>query len=211
MQNLYKYTRFFQPSEIYNDKFTPRFLGSLESFTDIINNDPPPISFFTYRPWEVPHMKKLHNDYYNIIYIFAKICRVKLMWRDLLPPDASTIHQGLWVIGEVIRVQIWIHLADHYFRAYINYKNWIKQNCKGAAIKAGYNDIRYYASKVLAMQSNTIFIYLKNALVNDHAYEIRLENYIKEMFDLDYKNYNTDSPEYDHAVSKKFHHKRMLL
>jgi len=210
MQN-YKYIKFFQPSEIYSEKFTPRFLDSLKSFTDVLNNDPPPVSPFTYRPWEVPYQKGLHEDYYNILYIFAKICRVKLMWRDMLPPDAATVNHGLWVIGEITRVYTWIHLADHYFKAYFNYKNWIMQNCKGAATKAGYNDIRSYASHTLTIQRDTICIYLKSALENAHAYEIRLENYIKEMFDLDYKNYNTDVPEYDHAVSKKFHHKRMLL
>jgi len=211
MQNLYKYTCFFQPSEVYNDKFTPRFLESLKSFIDTLNNDSPESSPYCYIPWEVPTQQTVHEDFYNILYIFAKLCRVKLMYRDMLPPDASTIHHGLWIIGESLKVQIWIHLANHFFTAYFNYKHWMIKSCKSIATRAGYKDIRSYASHTLAIQRDTIYIYIKNLLAFDHGYELRLERYIKEMYDLDYKNYNTDSPEYYHAISNKFHHKRMLL
>jgi len=210
MQN-YKYTGFFQPSEIYDDKFTFRFRESIKSFKEVLYKDPPQVSQFHYIPWELPYNKRLRADYYNIFIIFAKLCRVKLMWRDMLPPDASTVHHGLWVIGEVTRIEIWIHLANHFFTAYFNYQNWIKDNCKGAATKAGYKDIRSYASNVLDRQRYAIYIYITSILEHDHGYELRLESHIKEMFKLDYKNYNTDTPEYYHAVSSKFHHKRMLL
>ena len=121
MQN-YKYTKFFQPSENYNEKFTSRFLDSLKSFTETMTDDPPPPTINSYLPWTMPYQKKLRDDYYNILYIYAKACQVKLMWRKMLPPDASTISKGLWIIGDHGRVQIFGHLANHYFNAYFQYQ-----------------------------------------------------------------------------------------
>lgn len=212
MQNLYKYTRYFQPSETYNHKFPHKFITAVGKFLCEIDNDPPETTPFTYTPWIVPYYYKPIKDYYyNIFIIFARVCRVKLMWRDMLPPDAVTIHHGLWVIGESLRVQIWIHLANHYFKGYFAFENWIKKNCKKESIQAGYGDIRSYASHLLEIQRDTTYKFITSILEPSGKYEVKLESYIKEMFDLDYKKYNTDRREYYHAISYKFHHKRMLL
>lgn len=211
MQNLYKYTKYFQPFIIYDEGFTHKILQALRSFQSKLTNDPPKKTKFHYEAWKLSHQKPVKDNYYNILYIYAKMCGVKLMWRKLLLPHAERIEKGLWVMGEYSRVRIWIQIMSYYFKGHFGYKNWIKDNCKEEAIKRGYADIRSYASNLFDIQRDTIYVFIKELLEEDKEYELWLENVIKERFNLDYKAYRTDKHEYYHAISKKFHHKRMLL
>jgi hypothetical protein len=211
MQNLYKYLRDLQSLKLHEKSHTEKVLEDFRNLNEIIKENPIEKSFVISTQWELPYSKAIRDYHYNILYIFAKHFQVKLMWRDLLPPDASIIHHGLWVIGESERVQIWIGFMSYFFQGYYGYSQWLRTSCKEEAKKAGYADTRGYASKQLEVHRDTIYIYVKNQLDIDHSAELRLENIIKEQFKLDYKKYNTDHPEYYHAISRHFHHKRMLL
>lgn len=211
MQNLYKYTKYFQPSVIYDGGYTDKICRSLRFLQLELINTPPDKTEFHYRAWKLPYHNPIKDEYYNILYIYAKICRVKLMWRKLLLPHAEAIEKGFWVMGEYSRVHIWTQIMSHYFEGYFAYKSWIKNNCKEESIGAGYRDVRSYASKLLDIQLDTIYVFTKELLEEDKEYELWLENVIKERFNLDYKAYRTDKYEYYHAISTKFYHKRMLL
>lgn len=211
MQNLYKYTNHFKPLIICNSELIHKTLQSLQSLQFELINNPPDKTEINYKEWKLSYHNPLKSEYYNILYIYAKLCRVKLMWRNIISRNGFEVIKGLWIIGEKSRIHIFDHIMTHYFRGYLSYQSWLKNDCKEESIKAGYRDVRSYASKLLDIQRDTIYVFIKKLLEEDKKYELWLENVIKERFNLDYKKYRTDKREYYHAISKKFYHKRMLL
>lgn len=212
MDIKYNYTRYFQPSGTYNLRFTKRFINQLGSLDNELRTNPPTNNHYTYIHWVVPYSQPLSNDYYIILYNFAKLCQVKLQWyTDITKRDGKSIR----IIGTQTRVNICHHLLEHFFKGHIQFGQWLKVNCKQESKKANYKDVRLYASKQLAIQRDTICIYIKSLLEvdsdNREKTEKHLENWILEFYKLDLKNYNTINKLYNHAISTKFYHKRMLL
>jgi len=221
MKNLNKYTKFFQPTECYDDKFTHKFIQSVKIF---YKNSYKKLSSKTeikYSLWILPYDRPLREDYYNILFIFAKLCKVKLMWRNLITQDPFDIYKGLWVIGVQENMELWMYIANYFFKGHFTYETHIKNKWNNSCsyeidlekLPKGQNyiEVKAYASQLLEIQRDTIYSFIKKILVPDLGYTLWLENVIKEQFKLDYKNYNTDVHEYYHAISTKFCHKRMLL
>lgn len=201
MQNLKIYQQHFKPITIDGDNFTHVFMQSVKSFHKEMFDTH--LEMVDQIPWKMPEPNTINDEYYDILIILASYCKVKLMWRDLLPPDASIIQHGLWVIGKSTNINHFSNIADYFFTHHLEYGRWLRdQNTSNASI-------------MLAIQRDTIYIYIykllepyKNEL---YKYNLWLENIIKYKYKLDFKKYPTDHQEYYHAISRKFHHKRMLL
>ena len=210
MQNLYPYTRYFQPSKTYTDEFLQRFLDGLNSVDREMLKNPLNESPYTFKEFEMPFGLSLTHYYYNILFAIAKWGKVKLMWRNLLNSKTLRPIRGLYIIGEENRVELIHHIINHYIRAELGYINYIKANKKEECKRLNFGNIKLYASKLIDAQRNTICNYLDNLLEEDRAYEHRLENYIIEQFDLDFKEYRGKKVYY-FAITKHYVHKRMLL
>jgi hypothetical protein len=157
----------------------------------------------------MPYGKPLKDEYFDTFVILAKLCKVKLMWKELLVE--GVIIKGISAIGVHDRVLLWIQVVDHLFTYYLSLEAYIKSNLQRESKEHGFTDIRNYSSYLIEIQRDTIYVYLKKLLESDYSYELWLENVIKEQFRLDYKKYNTDKHEYYHAISTSFYPKRMLL
>jgi len=211
MQNYKKYIGYFTCSPIMPADQTTAFINALGKFNKRINHYPLPDDRLCHLIWRMPEDKPMRDDYYDLFYIMAKYIGVKLMWRDLLGYDDHKVIHGLLVIGPSVRVELWTHIMTIFFEGYFEYHKWLKYNKIDEAKGKGYQDIRTYSRVLLRLQIDTIVTYLKDKLAMPVAYWLRLENWIKEAYKLDYKKYNTDHHEYYHAISTKFQNKRMLL
>ena len=166
--------------------------------------------YLIYQSWCPSY--RLHKEIDTILYkIIAEFCGVKLMWRDILDSGGSYIKQGLWIIGEKHRIELWVTFLDYYLRGIKDYRNYMKSNNRARAKKAGYKSIRSYTSKSIKDLVINLYREIQTILVTNSIYESWLENVIKEQFTLDYKNYNTTDKIYYNAISNHYHHKRMLL
>lgn len=210
MQNLYKYTRYFQPALNCPDGVNPRFSRAFRKFWDLYSVDFPPEEEKISIDYHLPELTSYSQDYYNILYIFSKYFQVRPMYRKLLVDDQ--VIKGFFIIGETHRVNLWINIVDHYFTELFKYQEHIKQTCKVEAKEAGYKDVRKYASQLVAKELDATYRYIKKFLVDTDNYDRLLEIYIMGQQKLSYKDYNQTSNSYWHAVSgKKFFHKRMML
>ena len=219
MQNLYPYTRYFQPSKTYNEEFLQRFLDGLNSVDRELLKNPLEITPYSFKEFEMPYGLHLTHYYYNILVAIAKCGRVKLMWRLFLSKKTMASVRGLYIIGGENRIELVHHILTHYMKAEIGYANYIKENKRAEAKRQNFGNIRLYTSKLIEEQRNTITNYINNLLANDSfelikeymAYIHKLENYILEQYDLDFKKYNAEKKIYYHTITNNFVHKRMLL
>lgn len=195
---------------VYDHKFIGGFISQLRKFNQTLAAKPIPESKMEHIEWD-PHNTKLKADHYNILYYIAKYTKVKVMWREKLEEDATTVKKIIWVIGERNRIMIFEAIATHWFIGQYEFERWVKQNDRHMSKGMHHKSIRSYSSYLLEQQADMLTVFLKGILDFDPSYELHLEGYVKERYKLDYKKYNTDHPEYYHAISNKFHHKRMLL
>lgn len=211
MQNTYTYTKFFQPSEVYDKSFTKKMMKALVNLSINLKSYPITETEFINIQWEFPYHKSYSEKFYNIIYLYAKLIHVKVMYKDILESSSLDTKKSLLIIGDTSRVHIMIHVMNHYFKGYFQYEQWIKHNCKKEAKWVGVKDIRIYSSKLLELQLDKLYNFAKSLLEIDEKYEHRLENYIMGQFNLDYKSYNTNAKAYYHAISTTYQHRRMLV
>jgi len=211
MQIINKYTKYFKPLESTEKDFTQSFLTALGNFMSELKENPLESTHFTYQTWELPYSKTLGDRYYNILYIYARVCGVKLMWKLLIDQERNDPKKGLYIIGEYDRIRIWIYIADIYFKASIQYERYLVYSQKELLLQVKTKEARENASKQIEVQRDTIYKFIEDALEVDISYEKWLENIIVEKFRLDYKDYKTDKKEYYHAISKTFHNRRMLI
>lgn len=210
MQTLYTYTKFFQPSEVYDKSFTKKMLKALTNLSINIYKNPPEKTKYDHRQWDLPYNKPYLDKYNDIIFIYAKLTGVKVMFKDII--HMGGIRKSLLLIGEKSRVRILSHILDHYFKGYFEYQQWIRINLFEEAKKNIPEwDIRAYASKLLKEQADTIYKFTKSLLKEDDEARYKLESYINEQMKLDYKDYKTDKHTYDHAINTHYRHRRMLL
>jgi hypothetical protein len=215
MQNLYKYTRYFQPAESYDEHFTQHFIVYVEAMLREMRDDPIEKSEIHSIDFTMPSQNKVRDEYYNILCILAKLTKVKLMWKNILSHDTHQVIRGLTIVGEIKRIKICNHIMSYYFRAYFMYKQDIKSKGAGVARQAGFKDVRNYSSNLLLKQRVMLRKALIDALATDIKYESWLESIVKEKHRLDYKRYIKAEARaqsvYEHAISRTFHHRRMLL
>lgn len=211
MEHIYNYIKFFQPSKTYTEEFQGRFLDALHSLKRELKNSPPDISPYVYRNWHLPYGQNLSKYHYNILYALAKFCRVKLMWKNVLVRSTFNTLRGLTVIGEEHRVDIFIHVLNHYITAELGYAKYIKENKRVEAKEQNFKHVGLYASKLIESQRELICTYCKEILEENKIAERKLENYIMAQFKLDFKNYPTDKKLYYNAITTSFVEKRMLL
>jgi len=197
----------------YNGRPLEKFSRGVSRFVDEINTQPIPYELhIIHKEYRLPLNKELSkNKHYNILYIIAKLCKVKLMWRMVLDREKFIAIKALWIIGEPHYVFLCKKLLDHFFRTYHGYYIWICNNKKEVSKRAGYKNVRSYASKQVDLLEDTTYFVISKKLETDRKHEIWLEDHIKVQFKLDYKDYLTDKPEYYHAISEYFFHKRMVL
>lgn len=207
------YKKYFRLLEngLYDERFTNRFLTCLQGLLDNLNQDPPKRTELTYKPWVLPEGRHIIKPHVEILKAIGKILKIKLMWRNIVSMHDGEVKRGLWVIGEELRVDLFIMVSDHFFIGYFGYSKWLNKNSKEEAKKANYKSVRSYTSKLISAQRDTITNYINEILEYDITYNLNLENSIKERYKLDFKNYHADHPEYYYALSKRFHHKRMLI
>lgn len=168
-----------------------RIQKNILDFIQGVLKDPIPASGFGYEAWRLPYKRPLRDHYYNILYNIAKLCGVKLMWRWLLDPEMLLPIKGLWVIGSFHRRQLFIHISNYVFGSIIPPK-------------------AKFSSQLVRYQLDNICKDIERLLEPSKRYDLWLENKVKFLFHLDYKDYK-GVPKYYHAISKKFHHKRVLL
>jgi len=210
MQNLIKYTSCFTQFEVYDHKFIGGYISQIRKYNRVVSAHPIPKSDYGHLPWEMPYgdLKAEHN---NILYIFAKLTGVKVMWRNKVDSEALTLGRTIWIIGETHRCKIFEAIASTWFIGQDEFKNWVKINDRHMSKGHNYRSIRSYTSYLLEQQADMIYVFVKGLLEFKPSSDLRLEGWIKERYKLDYKKYNTDHHEYYHAISAKFHHRRMLL
>ncbi len=213
MQYLKIYTREFNTEMPCDHRFIGHFISMIRAYNNTVQNHPIPRSPHDYIDWEPPTGDKVNNSYYNILYIFAKFTRVKLMWRNKVGAGGATVQPVIRVFGEILRVRIFESMINSWYLGQMRFTEWVKIHDRGMEKYKGqeFKTIRSYSSYLVKRQEDMIYTFLSKILENNHAEELKLESWIKQGFKLDYKNYNTDHPEYYHAISTKFHHKRMLL
>lgn len=210
MQKLYKYTIYFRP--ITNFKHGPNhtFLKDWDRFSKVYFDQAPNETQLIYYKYNFPYQTGYYSKYYNIIYNISKFIGVKVMYRDILISNIPI--KGLYIIGEKHKVDIWLHIINHYFRVLLNYQNQLGNIKLNEQQKVKYKDKRIYSSvlvdKELSITNNHIEISLEKYPLNMGK---SLELYILGQFKLDYKNYNQESNSYHHALSKKFYNRRMLI
>lgn len=210
MPDLYTYTKYFQPSKVYDKSFTKKVIKAIDNLNRELEDTPLKQTQFKGSEWVPPYHKPYLNKYNNIIYAFAKLIKVKVMYKDILDIYNEPM-KSLLFIGEFRRVKIMNWVTDYYFRGMFSYDQWIKVNLKEEATRHDTHDIRQYASQLVKEQLDILYKHIKSILVEDLKYKNRLENYIMGQYKLDYKKYKTDDHIYSHAVNTYYHHRRMLL
>ena len=211
MQNLIKYSSVFTPMGIYNHSYIGEFISQIREYNQIVAANPIPDTSYNHIIWSLPYHKPLKDEYYDILYIIAKFTRVKLMWR--LAATNEGTDKFLWVIGEGIRIRIFDAIASAFFTGQFSFELWYKTHDKGIsrADSETYKSAKDHLRDLLIKHEDMVFVFMSKLLEFEPADDLKLQGYIKERYKLDYKNYNTDHHEYYHAISKRFHHKRMLL
>ena len=155
-----------------------------------------------YITWVYPNTLGYDSAYNNIIKIYAEYLGVKVMYKDQLD-EFERPTEGYYFIGDEQRICILKHLWDHTLNLIQGYKVYEGFDKRGYTKTIARN-------KINALVSNIIEI-VKGFLVTDLNYESFIEKYIQRNFKLDYKKYQTDEHEYYHAISKEYHHKRVML
>jgi len=211
MQTYYQYTKYFKPSPFYDERFTGRFIKNYSKFISDVNQIPPEFTDFSHIEWAYPYPFPIKDDLYNILYIISKSLRVKLMWRTFVKGDGPFTEEGFYVIGEKTRIGLWQYVVDFYLNAIKTYGDWLKVAHYGKSKVKGYKDIRVYVREKVNEEMKLVYDTINNQIEWDEAYERRLENYIMGRYKLDYKNYGQSTSLYYNAVSREFHHKRMML
>jgi len=208
---LNKYIRFFPPLGYYQESYTQEFITRLGAYKKFEKHNPIPDDQYKHIIWEHPLNKSLKADHYILIYYIAKFCKVKMMWRAKVNEFNSSISQSLWIIGYEYRIHICHHILTTIFKVQGEYDAYIRIHKRKDFEASDFKSIKVYSNVLLNNQRNDIYLYIKDNLEFNPAKELHLESYIKERYKLDYKKYNTDHHEYYHAISVKFHHRRMLL
>lgn len=216
MQNIYKYSKYFPRFKVSGDP-TQHLVDSFTRLITDINKFPPEEEdeLIVCKRWSIDGIQK----YYNILYIYARALKVKLMWKEFLNDLDFEPRKGVLVIGKQTRVTLWLKGMSYFFWVKNEYRKFIKDTVKytdiiiNAILHNGrnYKSVRGFTSHLLDNQLDTLCKVIEELLVNDPRYELGLERYIMYNLNLDYKKYHTDHPEYYHAISKTFHKYRMLL
>ena len=200
MQNLYNYTQYFRAGQVDANAITN--LQNRFADFDKFYKENLPINQLGYLTWAYKDTSCYDPAYNNIIKIYAEYLHVKVIYRDQLD-ETEQPTEGYYFVGDEQRICILKHIWDHTYNLIQGYKEFEGFNKKGYTKTIARN-------KTNELVSNIIEI-VKKFLVIDLSYEFYIEKYVQRNFKLDYKKYQTDSPEYYHAISKEYHHKRVLL
>ena len=199
--NIYKYTKYFQPSLRYSDGVNTKFLNALKKLHELYSVDPPKNSFKTSITWELPYHKPYKNIYHTLLRNLSQYMGVRLMYRHFW--INNQVVRGFNVIGEYNRVKLFIHISDYYFKALFLYYNEVKRLYTSVS--------KSYASQLVTVELDITYKFIEKLLVTNKKYNQDLEIYIMGQFKLDYKKYNQETNVYHNAVSKRFYHKSRII
>lgn len=198
---------------LYDGGFIKNYNKYLISVVNDINNkNIKPETHIIHKEYRLPFNNQFSEEkHYLLLYNIAKLFKVKFMWRLVLDRESLEAIKAIWIIGTPQRIFLCKGFLDRFFNLYYDYYSWICNNKREESKRQSYKNVRSYASKLVHLLEVTTYSVIKKKLVTDRKYEVWLEDNIKVRFKLDYKNYPTDKPEYYHAISNYFYHKRMIL
>ncbi len=210
MQNINKYLHPLKPDLHHQKNPTAAAIEGTHQFIQGIQDLPLEKSGVGYKPYYMPYGKAFTGmEYYNILNNISKLLKVRIMWRWLLRRDDGMAIKGIWIIGNSDRINIAHGYMNWFFNTYWDYHRNICINAQEEAKRASYSSVRSYASKLVAIYMHDIYYAIYNKLEEDIFYGMWLDNMVKEMFRLAYKNYK-GKPEYYHAISTHWYHRRMI-
>ena len=210
MQNYNKYLRPLQHELIHDGNPTAATIERVYQFISGIQDLPINKGKLSYKPYHMLYGKAfVGNIYHDMLFDISKMMDVKIMWRWLLREKDGMAIKGVWIIGVGDKVQIAHAFMEWFFGLYWNYYFEICKNAQEEAKRASYSSVRSYASQLVSIYMHDIAYAMFFKLEVNNKYDLWLNKMIKEMFRLDYKEYK-GRKEYYHAISFKFHHRRMI-
>lgn len=157
-----------------------------------------------------PIQSDFNNPYfYYILYNLSRFFKVKVMWNDYIDrDDLSKINKGFKVFGNVNTIVIFSVIIIKFFGKSHRHKSWYLDNTERLV---GYKNIRTQYKEELNHFYDLVNKTIEGLLPKeDNTYNYRLENWIMGVEKLNYKSYKGNNL-YQHAISKNYQHKRMLL
>lgn len=205
MQKIKKYISHFATNKVYDQSWIEQYIDSFDNLHKTLFHNLPIEDFdFDYLEWSTPYFKPIRDDYYNILYNMASYCKVKVMWRNRVEQDGE-LNRVLWIIGSKTRIKIFDIMITKWYNGIYNVEQKLKTN------KTDFENLTGNIKEELIRFEDMIISVLRINTKIDYGYILRLETYVMGRFKLDYKKYHTDHKEYAHAISKRFHHRRMVL
>lgn len=211
MQNLNISSKHFDRIKTNTFNWVDSYMEGIDEINKVITDENSYKLTYTHLQWTPPYQENLRNNYYNILYALANYSGVKLMWRKIVEAGNFEIKKTILVIGYKLRIDIFNLLANSYFKGYFEFSNWFKTDLRKRTTVSNVKGINNAINKVNEANEERVCLYLKKNTIYNIYRRIMLEKYIIERYNLDFKNYHVDHKEYNHAISKKFHHKRMML
>ena len=208
-------TRIFLPTfKTPFDELETAFIKG--SFSDAIKICSRPLEFSDYEEPEFttvkirPGMQHGFINFYHptLLEAFCKYFQVKLMWKNYIDrEDAFRIKKGFNIFGTPERVTLFIDIVLRYINKMQRYQDWFIYNYKP---KDDRRRLKQEFNKHLVKLNGVTIKTLKAFKNKEGPHWYLLEKYIRTTEKLNYRDY-PGTRVYDHAISKPYSHKRVLL
>ena len=212
MGKPYKYTRLFKYPKTYPHKFWGLLEKDLINLIEYQKIDPIDKSKYNQIRWDlVINMKsESSKDLYNIIKLIAKSTGTKIMWLTTMKSFIG-FQNILLIIGEENKIMICKYILDFMYKGITQFQDYARNNERERIKRLGYDSMVQYVNLKVSQNLSRIHTSVRFK-IDENDYELRkLENYIMGQFKLDYKRYHQITNIYTNALSKHFHHRRMML
>lgn len=142
----------------------------------------------------------------DIIVASAKYLGLRVMCKDYIDTDLM-VAKGFRIFGDTLMLILWSKIWWEYINKIIRYRTWLIGNMGRVP---GYSNIRVPIRKEVE-SLHAITLQKLRVLTQVNAdMDFKLEQYIMSVEKLAYKDY-PGLPRYDHAITSKYHNKRMLI
>lgn len=142
----------------------------------------------------------------DVIRESARYFGLKIMCKKYISEDFQII-KGYRIFGDTLMITLWVEIWLGYLEKIKRYRFWLLMNTDKVS---NYKNIRKPIRKEVENLNSIILQKLRCLSESNKDLNFKLERYIMEVENLDYKKYQ-GLPTYDHALTHSYHHKRVLL